>query len=58
ISPAAAKRPQEAAPKQKVPANYALISDDTLRDLLRSERASLKRLREKSRAESLTEETG
>jgi hypothetical protein len=35
-SPAAVQRPQGAAPKRKVPANYASIGDDTLRDLLRS----------------------
>ncbi|CAG8660720.1 9443_t:CDS:2, partial [Paraglomus occultum] len=34
-SPAAVKRPQGAAPKRKLPANYASISDDTLKDLLR-----------------------
>jgi len=35
-SPAAVQRPQGAAPKRKVSANYAAIGDDTLRDLLRS----------------------
>jgi len=34
-SPAAVQRPQGAAPKRRAPANYASISDDTLRDLLR-----------------------
>lgn len=35
-SPAAVWRPQGAAPKWKAPANYTSVSDDTLRDLLRS----------------------
>ena len=36
VSPPAIKRSQGAAPKRKVPADYASIGDDILRDLLRS----------------------
>ena len=35
VSPPAIKRPQGAAHKRKVPADYASIGDDTLRNLLR-----------------------